>query len=330
MKKLILLIILIGAAYYGYNNWIPFETPPNKNDMVIEGTFNRSNEWYTYKNDSYANYSIQYPSDWNVITAEDETIFTSSDKLDNVIIALKKNTTTTSGGIQTIKEVAGQQALIIEGQDPDDGSPAKFIIFNLSNNQKLEARGFGSIFNKMINTLTLDSKQPQAEEETISDAVKKEEPTEELDLIEEEQKETTPIEPEKVAINNESDEFIIKIFYQKNPGDNCSSTIGVIKEIDTRYNTDEVNALVTLTQNLSSDDINAGYTTSIPYGTRLRSLDIKNGIATADFNATLNEGGGSCSMASRRAQITETLMQFPDIEQVVITVDGDANTALQP
>ena len=333
MKKLIWLIIIIAATYYGYNNWLPAANDSEVINNEIEEVATEPTAWVTHKNDSYANYSIQYYSDWNVTDSTEQTIFTSPDELDNVVISLRKTNTSNNNKIQTIKEIAGQQVLIIEGEDPDDGSPAKFIIFNLSNNEKLEVRGFGSIFDKMVDTLVLNSEQPQINDnanDTNSDSNDtNEENAKELidnktqeEKITEEQKETPPLEPEEIVVKTEDEELIIKIFYQKDPGDNCSAVTGVVKDIDTRYNTDEVNTLVTLTRGLSSEESNQGYTTAIPYGTRLRNLDIRSGVATADFNSTLNEGGGSCEMAARRAQITATLMQFPDIEQVIITVDG--------
>ena len=332
MKKLIWLIIIVTVAYYGYNNWLPTnntQEPSNETEEVII----QPAAWITLKNDSYANYSIQYPGDWKINNSDEQTIFTSPDDLDNVVIALKKNSSTTNNGIQTIKEIAGQQVLIIEGEDPDDGSPAKFIIFNLTNNQKLEARGFGSIFDKMINTLMLNSEQPNINQEATSDKTDKTEDTIEDPSSENKEKiiiEDDEIEIDKLENTIEGEEFIINVFYQKDPGNNCEAVVGLIKNIDTRYNTDEVNALVTLSLGLSSEEISQGYTTSIPTGTRLRNLEIKSGIATADFNAPLNQDGGSCNMSARRAQITATLMQFPDIEQVIITVDGNPETALQP
>ncbi|MFW0862586.1 MAG: GerMN domain-containing protein [Candidatus Komeilibacteria bacterium] len=329
MKKLIWLLIIAGGIYYGYNNWLP----ATNNDITDENTNieqpETSNEWLTYKNTSYANYSIQYPADWNVETGEESTKFLSPDNLDDVVVSLQNKH---RSGTQTIKEIAGSQVIIIEGEDPDDGSPTKFIAFNLSNEEKLEVRGFGSIFDRMIETLVINSEQPVMDKETVEteDEVTEEVPAEETEQVEEEVIEQTEEEIVEDTPIDENEEFIIKIFYQKDSGDNCSAVEGVVKDIDTRYNTDEVNALVTLTQGLTSEEIALGYTTSIPFGTRLRNLTIQSGVATVDFNSVLNEGGGSCMMAARRAQIVETLMQFPDIEQVIISVDGNVEEALQP
>lgn len=331
MKKLILLILIAGAIYYGYNNWLPqFNLQTENPNNNTETQDIKPNEWITHNNTSYANYSIQYPGDWQISNAEASTTFMSADNIDSVVISLQNNDSSISG-LQTIKEIAGQQVLIIEGEDPDDGSPAKYILFNLNNNDKLQVRGFGTIFEKMINTLVINTNQPPVEDSDTPKTIDDEQVTDETvdetvsDNISDAIETETPSE-ETIS----EGEFIIKIFYQKDVADDCTKVIGITKEIDTRYNTDEVNALVTLTQGLSPEETSQGFTTSIPNGTRLRNLEIKNGIATADFNSMLNEGGGSCSMTARRAQITETLMQFLGIEQVIISVDGNVEEALQP
>jgi len=350
MKKLILLIIIVAAIYYGYNHFVG----PQANEQTTEPETsqttdnNQGNSWLTYNNQSYANYSIQYPGDWKVSSENNKTSFTSIDNLDQVNISLQDGSQTISGSSQTIKEISGQQVLVIEGTDPIDGSPAKFIYFNLTNGQKLEINGFGSIFDKMVETLVINSQQPAINKEIDADDNELIEP-DEIDLPEENEnidneqgddveiQADDPTEPVDAEVNQEEvidepEEFIIKLFYPRtsDEGDDCSLVYGLVKDIDARYNTDEVNTLVSLVQPLDQTSIDAGYITSIPSGTRLRRLDITSGVATADFNSALNEGGGSCMMASRRAQIEQTLLQFPDIEQVVITVDGDATTALQP
>jgi len=78
-------------------------------------------------------------------------------------------------------------------------------------------------------------------------------------------------------------------------------------------------------------EIGDGMLTIIPSGTKLNSLVIKNGIATVDFNDTLTKGvAGSCKVGAIRAQIEETLKQFPTISEVVISVNGVSKDILQP
>ncbi len=71
---------------------------------------------------------------------------------------------------------------------------------------------------------------------------------------------------------------------------------------------------------------------AIPRGTRLESLKVSGGTATAVFSPELqNYGGGSCNVQAIRAQIEQTLKQFSSIKNVVISVVGKtAAETLQP
>lgn len=75
-----------------------------------------------------------------------------------------------------------------------------------------------------------------------------------------------------------------------------------------------------------------GYGTYIPKGTRLISLKVSGGTATAVFSSELeNYGGGSCNVEAIRAEIEQTLKQFSSVHQVVISVEGKTpEESLQP
>lgn len=74
-----------------------------------------------------------------------------------------------------------------------------------------------------------------------------------------------------------------------------------------------------------------GFFTSINPGVRINSLIITNGIAKVDFDALMEIGmGGSCRVSAVRSEITNTLMQFPSVQEVVIGVEGRVEDALQP
>ncbi len=77
-------------------------------------------------------------------------------------------------------------------------------------------------------------------------------------------------------------------------------------------------------------EINQGYFSSINSGVTLQSLKIENNTAYADFNDTLNNVAGSCRVTNIRSQITQTLKQFPTITDVIISVNGESETILQP
>src|SRR3989338_4394401 len=73
------------------------------------------------------------------------------------------------------------------------------------------------------------------------------------------------------------------------------------------------------------------YLTNINEGVKIQRLEVKDGIAKVDFNDKLEfQVGGSCRVAAVRAQITETLKQFPTIKEVVISINGRTEDILQP
>lgn len=74
-----------------------------------------------------------------------------------------------------------------------------------------------------------------------------------------------------------------------------------------------------------------GYFTSINDGVVIQSLVISNGTARVDFSDKLEfQVGGSCRVAAIRAQITETLKQFPTVKDVIISINGRTEDILQP
>ena len=89
--------------------------------------------------------------------------------------------------------------------------------------------------------------------------------------------------------------------------------------------------LVALLAGPAPDEIQDGFFTSIPKSVKIQSLEIKNGVAYADFSKELEEGvGGSCRVINIRSQIMKTLLQFPTITGVVISIDGRTEDILQP
>lgn len=74
-----------------------------------------------------------------------------------------------------------------------------------------------------------------------------------------------------------------------------------------------------------------GFTTSINSGVIIQSLTISDGLAKVDFGGQLEfQVGGSCRVSAIRAQISETLKQFPAVKSVVISINGRTEDILQP
>lgn len=81
----------------------------------------------------------------------------------------------------------------------------------------------------------------------------------------------------------------------------------------------------------TAQEIEDGYFTNIPTGVKIQKLTIENGLAKVDLSNELQQGvGGSCRVDSIRAEITETLKQFPTVQSVIISINGETEVILQP
>ncbi len=90
-------------------------------------------------------------------------------------------------------------------------------------------------------------------------------------------------------------------------------------------------ALEELIKGLTTVERDQGYSTSLNEDVRIQSLTIENGVAKVDFNPALEaQPGGSCRAAAIGAQIRETLLQFPTVSEVIISIDGRSEDILQP
>lgn len=88
-------------------------------------------------------------------------------------------------------------------------------------------------------------------------------------------------------------------------------------------------ALLELLKGPTKEEASKGYTTGLPEGVELKSLNIKDGVAYVDFNNVLGSVGGSCITDRIRSQIEKTLMQFPTVKSVKILVDGKTEGVLE-
>src|SRR3989344_7822226 len=90
-------------------------------------------------------------------------------------------------------------------------------------------------------------------------------------------------------------------------------------------------ALADLLKGPTNYEKSHGFFTSINKNTRIKRIIIENGIVAVDFNDVLDDGvAGSCRVQAIRSQITETLKQFPEINEIVISVNGNSEEILQP
>ena len=89
-------------------------------------------------------------------------------------------------------------------------------------------------------------------------------------------------------------------------------------------------AIAELLKGPTEEERAQGYWTSIPAYAELNSLVIADRVAKADFSYGLEPGGGSCAVTAIRSQIENTIFQFDTVDTVIISVEGDVETALQP
>jgi hypothetical protein len=112
--------------------------------------------------------------------------------------------------------------------------------------------------------------------------------------------------------------------------ENCSLVFPVDRLIIKTKTTARA-SLEQLLQGTTDAEKTQGYFTSLNPGVKINSLTISNGIAKVDFDQQMEfQMGGSCRVAAIRAQITQTLEQFPTVKDVIISVDGNSAEALQP
>jgi hypothetical protein len=144
--------------------------------------------------------------------------------------------------------------------------------------------------------------------------------------------------PVKFTTTNETEAFVetmtVKVFFSNTKLDPemqfCNKTYPINRIIPKTTGVARA-AVEALLKGISKAEEDAGYVDQINAGVKIQSLSIKNGIAYIDFNQALQEKvGGSCKVGAISSQITETLKQFSTIKSVVISIDGDSETSLQP
>ncbi len=78
----------------------------------------------------------------------------------------------------------------------------------------------------------------------------------------------------------------------------------------------------------SSEEIREGYVSNLPPNTLLNQIVIENKTAFIDFD--ILQVGGSCATMAVEAQINSTLIQFDEIDEVIISIQGQTEGVLEP
>jgi hypothetical protein len=136
--------------------------------------------------------------------------------------------------------------------------------------------------------------------------------------------------PLKLSLNETT---TVKIFFNNSeldPEFSCNKVFPVQRLI-AKTQTPARKALELLLEGPSQDEKNQEFLTSINSGVKIQSLTVQNGVAKVDFDEQLEyQVGGSCRVSAIRSQITETLKQFPTVENVLISINGRTEDILQP
>lgn len=127
----------------------------------------------------------------------------------------------------------------------------------------------------------------------------------------------------------------VKIFFS-NPTQNsnpkkCDAVFPVEREIDLSDNLPAA-AIAELINGPTESDKQSGYVTALPTeGVKVQKFEINDGVAAVDFNDAFQLGvSGACRVATIKAEINSTLLQFADIKRVVISVNSSTKDILRP
>ncbi len=92
-----------------------------------------------------------------------------------------------------------------------------------------------------------------------------------------------------------------------------------------------IQALEELLKGPTVEEQEKGYLTNINSGVNINNLIVKNNVARVDFDEQLEfQVGGSCRVMAIRSQITGTLVQSSEINDVIISINGRIEDILQP
>lgn len=125
----------------------------------------------------------------------------------------------------------------------------------------------------------------------------------------------------------------VKVFFNNNmvsiPND-CDYVVPTEREINSSSSPARA-ALEELFKGPTDKEKSDGFFTNINEGVKIQKLIIENGTAKVDLSKELDQSvAGSCRVSAIRAQITQTLKQFPSVKDVVISIDGRTEDILQP
>jgi hypothetical protein len=123
----------------------------------------------------------------------------------------------------------------------------------------------------------------------------------------------------------------LRVFFgNSTQGAECEEVVAITREVPKVVAIGRA-ALEELLKGLTPAEELQGFSTALNTGVKINSLTISDGVARVDFDSELNaDVAGSCRVQAIRAQIEETLKQFPTVESVIISINGKAESILEP
>ena len=116
----------------------------------------------------------------------------------------------------------------------------------------------------------------------------------------------------------------IAVYYLKS----TDKEIYLVREVHQVEKTTEV-AQAALNELIKGDPVTPGAARVLPEDTRILGINIDNGLATVDFSPeVLRANVGSSSEGLGITSIVNTLTEFPTIQEVAFTVDGQVENAM--
>ena len=130
---------------------------------------------------------------------------------------------------------------------------------------------------------------------------------------------TEQMQDQEKSAAAEPKELMVNVYYPRSDG---TGLVAVRRTVSTEKD-DKYTAAM---KSLLSGTKEKGQTNVFPKKAKLRSIVVKDGIATVDFSKELqtNFSGGSTGEEMLIGSIVNTLTDFPEVQKVSILIDGSA------
>lgn len=335
IKSFIIIIVIsvvIIGGYFIYNYL-------NKDKLKVQGVI---------KDTSFSTKVViitdKENNEWNIVTTEKTKILNEDGEKADLKYLIPQFEIEVSGKLSkdaiTPNSLFASQIKILSSKDiviisPVDGKSLSKAEINLKGYARAD---LGTLYVKIDNTEKGSIELPQTEGKYCY--FEKSIPLSNIDLSGSAEKEIVlsvyqksskdGSEANKVSVNLKLEPKTVSLYFSNIKFDpemsDCTKVYPVTREV--HILTDPGDVMQLLLQGPTEEEKGKGYSSPIPKEARINEISIKDGVAKIDFS-NLNPGG-SCRVAAIRAAITQTLKQFPEIKEVIISVDGNIEEALQP